>query len=294
LSNQLQVFSENQFTHGERQSGVAHVYGLGFAPSSNWNFELSVQRSDLDDKLAGSIERDAASASVSYRQSRASWTGKLEVRRDRGDVDQTQWLTTSQARYKASPSFTLLGNANLSVTRDRDSLRKVGRFVESSVGFAYRPVYHNRLNVLGKYTYLYDLPTEGQDFDRTDERSHVASLEGMYRLWQPWSIGGKVAYKQAEIRVDRDAGEWFRTRTLFWAARNNFHLLRKWDAFVEYRWLQVDEASGLRQGVLAAIYRHLGDHAKVGVGYNFTDFNDDLTNLDYNNQGWFVSIIGKF
>jgi hypothetical protein len=34
-------------------------------------------------------------------------------------------------------------------------------------------------------------------------------------------------------------------------------------------------------------------HLKIGVGYNFTDFSDDLTDLDYQNNGWFVNFVGK-
>jgi hypothetical protein len=44
---------------------------------------------------------------------------------------------------------------------------------------------------------------------------------------------------------------------------------------------------------LLAIYRHLGNHIKVGVGYNFSDFSDDLTQLDYKHQGLFINLIGK-
>ncbi len=32
---------------------------------------------------------------------------------------------------------------------------------------------------------------------------------------------------------------------------------------------------------------------KVGVGYNFTTFSDDLTDLDYDSQGVFINLIGK-
>jgi hypothetical protein len=31
---------------------------------------------------------------------------------------------------------------------------------------------------------------------------------------------------------------------------------------------------------------------KLGAGYNFTDFSDDLTDLSYDQQGAFVNIIG--
>ena len=40
------------------------------------------------------------------------------------------------------------------------------------------------------------------------------------------------------------------------------------------------------------IYRYLGDHFKVGVGYNFTDFSDDLTDLSYSHHGWFFNLVG--
>ena len=31
------------------------------------------------------------------------------------------------------------------------------KFVETGIGFALRPVYNDRLNILGRLTYLYDL-----------------------------------------------------------------------------------------------------------------------------------------
>jgi hypothetical protein len=42
-----------------------------------------------------------------------------------------------------------------------------------------------------------------------------------------------------------------------------------------------------------ALYRHLGRHFKAGLGYNFTDFSDDLTDLSYTSGGWFINVIGK-
>jgi hypothetical protein len=255
---------------------------------------LAVQSSDLEDSQLGSIERDAVSLSAGYTNKRTRWRGKVEVRRDRGDVDRTQWLTANLFEYGLTPSFRLLGGLDASLTRDQDAMRKAAFFVEASTGLAYRPVRHDRLNLLGKYTYLYDLPSEGQDFGRTDERAHVGSLEGMYRLLTPLSVGGKVAYKYGELRVDRDDGSWFRTRTLFYAARTNLHVLHNWDVLAEYRWLEVAETKDRRQGALGALYRHIGKHAKIGVGYNFSDFDDDLTNLDYKSRGWFVTLVGKF
>ena len=62
----------------------------------------------------------------------------------------------------------------------------------------------------------------------------------------------------------------------------------------EIRWLQTEEADNARSGLLVSVNRHIADHFKVGVGYNFTDFSDDLTDLDYDHEGWFLNVIGKY
>ena len=47
-----------------------------------------------------------------------------------------------------------------------------------------------------------------------------------------------------------------------------------------------------RSQALVAIYRYVVEHLKVGVGYNFTDFSDDLTDLSYDHQGVFLNMVG--
>jgi hypothetical protein len=55
--------------------------------------------------------------------------------------------------------------------------------------------------------------------------------------------------------------------------------------------LNLRDISQIRRGALTTIYRYIGKNAKVGVGYNFTDFSDDLTDLRYNHKGAFVNFI---
>jgi len=47
-------------------------------------------------------------------------------------------------------------------------------------------------------------------------------------------------------------------------------------------------------GALVGIYRHVGDNAKIGVGYSFSEFSDDLTDFDEDNSGFFINLVGKF
>lgn len=62
----------------------------------------------------------------------------------------------------------------------------------------------------------------------------------------------------------------------------------------EGRGLWVTGADELRMGALAAVYRHLGDTVKVGVGYSWSDFSDDLTDQSYSSHGPFVNILSRF
>ena len=60
----------------------------------------------------------------------------------------------------------------------------------------------------------------------------------------------------------------------------------------EARLLDLPDASERRSGFLVGIYRKMGTNLKVGAGYNFTDFSEDLTDLSYDSQGAFFNVVG--
>jgi hypothetical protein len=74
--------------------------------------------------------------------------------------------------------------------------------------------------------------------------------------------------------------------------RLDFRFLKQWDSLAEVRQLGLPDINQNRRGVLAAFYRRISKNLKAGVGYNFTDFSDDLTDLNYNHRGVFFNIIG--
>jgi len=61
----------------------------------------------------------------------------------------------------------------------------------------------------------------------------------------------------------------------------------------EGRLLSLPDAQDSRSGMLFGIYRHLDSYFKLGAGYNFTNFSDDLTDLSYTHHGIFVNLVGK-
>ncbi|MDH3588162.1 MAG: OmpA family protein, partial [Gammaproteobacteria bacterium] len=295
ITDQATLFNERQFVEDRGQAGIAHVFGLDFDLGSGWAFGVSAQNGELETET-GAIDRDAGTVTANYRSNRINWRGKAEYRNETGVSDVRQVLTTNRLDLKLNEDWRLLTRINHSETEDRTLSDRDDNavFSEAGLGFAYRPVANSRLNLLAKYTFLYDLPAPDQIGGGTDQRSHVVSLEGIYRLNPRWELGGKLAQRSGELRVDRDFGRWFESTTNFLALRGRYHLIRRWDAMLEYRTLDVDEAGSTRDGWLVSLDRHMNDHFRLGVGYNFTDFSDDLTNLDYDHDGWFINAIGKY
>ena len=66
-----------------------------------------------------------------------------------------------------------------------------------------------------------------------------------------------------------------------------------WNALAEYRWLGVADG-GDRAGFLLGLDRDIGRNFRIGAGYNFTDFSDDLTDFDYDHRGWFLNLVGRY
>jgi hypothetical protein len=61
----------------------------------------------------------------------------------------------------------------------------------------------------------------------------------------------------------------------------------------EGRALDLPDIGQRRSGYLGAVYMYLGKYMKMGAGYNFTDFSDDLTDLGYDHRGVFFNIVGS-
>ena len=141
--------------------------------------------------------------------------------------------------------------------------------------------------------YLYDLQSFGQFDSGFDQRSHIITGEGLYRLTQRWGVGAKYGVRKSELRAERAQGDWFESTVNFAAVRVRYNIMRKWDALAEYRRLEVDEDSSVRDGYLIGVDRQIGDHLQFGVGYNFADFSDDLRILDYDQKGWYINVVGK-
>ena len=293
VTDALSVFSEHQFSHSDKMAGVGNSFGIDYAFTKYLLANLTYNKTNYDD--VSQRDRDAISGTLHYSDKDVTASTKLEYRLDKGtNLDQKQYLTTNRLSYKVNPSWRVMAKLNYSKTEDEINAQKEATFTEAGVGFAYRPVDNAKFNLISKYTYLYDLSTIDQIDSSPDEKSHILSAEMSYQLSSKWTLGSKLGVKSYSLRMDRDDGEWYESNLALAALRVNYHLVSQWDALLEGHAL-AQEDDGVKSGFLAGLYRHLGDNVKIGVGYNFTDFSDDLTKTnDYQAGGWFVNVIGKY
>jgi lipopolysaccharide assembly outer membrane protein LptD (OstA) len=230
----------------------------------------------------------------------------LEYRRDQlqssidlSYSDRKNFLTKNSLKYQINPDWRLIGKLNYSQSKSSLGEFYDGSYREAVVGYGYRPVDNDRLNALVKYTYFYNLPSSAQELVANTaasyiQKSHIVSADAIYDLTTRWSVGGKYARRTGQVSQDRINPVFFDSTANLYIARVDWHVMRQWDLAIEGRVLSVEQAQDTRSGALVALYRQLTDNVKLGAGWNFTDFSDDLTNLSYTHYGAFINVVAKF
>ncbi len=303
-SDSASVYGEERYTHGDVPTGLTHSYGVDLAPTDRLNLGSKVEFGTLQDNLSGAkIKRTAAGVNAGYGFAKLKLASALEFRMD--DAEQldtnyarrTTWLWKNSLKYQLTPDWRIIGKFDYSQSTSSEGEFYDGSYTEAVFGYAYRPVNNDRLNILVKYTFFSNVPAADQVGGSGAsaialQRSHIASVDVMYDLTPQWTVGGKYAYRLGQVSMDRVNPEYFDSRAHLIVARVDWHFIHQWDALVEGRLLDLPDAQDRRSGVLLGLYRHLGDHFKVGAGYNFSDFSDDLTDLSYRHQGVFINIVG--
>jgi len=325
MGDAVSAYSESNYDlYGNRRS-LTQTYGVIYTPDAQWTIDGGLEIGRVQDEtvyedaagnptLREDFDRYAPSLSLGYKDEErgidARVRGEVRIERsDDGTRDQNSYLFAAGLGWKTSPDWRLLAHVDavLSDTRSDQVFFADTDYVEASLGYAYRPVDNDRLNALFKYTWLYDLPGNNQvisgatgDSFAPAQRSHILSADVNYDL-MPWlTVGGKYGFRIGQVKYRTDDGsgtgfeeEWQESSAHLGILRADLHLIKKWDLLVEGRVMHIPGVD-TDYGALAALYRHVGDNFKVGVGYNFGRFSDDLRDLTLDDQGVFLNVVGKF
>jgi flagellar motor protein MotB len=304
LSDSTSVYMEERYQHTDWNTGLTHAAGISLSPNERWNLGATADIGTLKDRqTSAETRRRAGGLRAGYGFENLQLSSGVEYRNDETEQsdgsssDRTTWLFRNSFRYQLSPDWRVLGRLN-----HADSSSSLGQFfdggyTEAVLGYAFRPVNHDRLNTLLKYTYFYNVPTTDQvGLQNTPvqfiQKSHVAALDVMYELSTRWSVGGKYAYRLGQVSLDREDRQFFDNSAHLYVLRADWRLGEGWETVLEGRMLDMPDLDERRAGALVGIYKRLGRHFKLGAGYNFTDFSDDLTDLSFTHQGVFINFVG--
>ena len=102
---------------------------------------------------------------MGYGRGKIQFSSAIEYRRDNAEqldlthTEMTTWLFRNNFKFQLTPDWRVIGKLDHSVSDSSLGEFYAGGYTEAVVGYAYRPVRNDRLNVLVKYTYFYNVPT---------------------------------------------------------------------------------------------------------------------------------------
>lgn len=300
FTDSISVFGENRIGIGGTAPSLTRSFGLQFTPNEKVSITGSFENGEIDDATTGLFRRTAGSLGFGYVTEGVRFGTSIELRDEDGPtIDQTVWLLRNDLSYSVDPSWTALARFNLARADQQGLSINAAEFTEAVAGLAFRPVNNERFNALVRFTYFEDLGPVGQftgsgQTQSPKQSSTILSIDANFDLTDWVTIGGKYGYRQGRVSVTRESDVFVSSDAHLGVIRADFHVNQKWDVLIEGRGLWVNLAQDMRLGALGAVYRHVGNNVKIGVGYSLSDFSDDLTDQSFSSHGPFINLLGKF
>jgi hypothetical protein len=300
FSDALSITGENRIGIGGIAPSLTRSFGINFDPTQKLSINGSVETGKIDDAATGLFRRTAASLALGYTMEKVRIGSAIEFRDEKGSGrNQRVWLFRNNLSYAVNPDWRALGQLNVARARNNTASLVAAEFTDAMAGFAYRPVDNDRINALVRVQYFDDLGPVGQitgsgQIQSPKQTSTIVSADVNYDLTPRLTVGAKYGYRQGRVSLARQSDTFVSANAHLAVLRLDYNIATKWDALLEGRALWVNETRDQRLGALASVYRHFGNNVKIGIGYSWSDFSDDLTDQSYSSHGPFVNLIGKF
>lgn len=301
VNENVSVFGENSYDiFGDRRTFSSN-YGVDYQHNERMTYSFAARLGRVvDDATGQDFDRYAYSVGAQFAQQDVLAKGRIEYRRDTGVANgqggNETYALSAQVKQKFSEQARVVASLDGIETRANNANIAKGTYVDGTIGYAFRPIDNDKLNMLLRYRFVYDMygqTVDGQDNSGPRQKSHVFSIDADYDLNKNWTIGGKLGYRLAETSPDSQSD--FSQNNAGLAIINaRYHAVRDWDLLIENRVLWQEQTKSKQTSTLAAAYKHLGNNVKLGVGYNFGAFSDDLNDLVNDDDGVFVNLIAKF
>jgi len=304
ISDAWSYVAENSYSAFGSQPALTTTYGVTYTPSETWRYDLGLVGGENTEADGTVVKRQGLSLGLRYSGgdgNSAGLRGEIRFEDSNNPIrvqDRRTLLLSGFFERQTSEDWRLVGNLDaILADADTDNLRD-GRYVEAKLGYAYRPIGHDRLNALFSYTYLYDLPGADQvnvdgNLNGPKQRSHILNLAVSYDLNQQFTLGAKYGYRLRD-EAARGSATFVSSTAHLGILRIDYHVVHNWDLMAEVRAASYPKADTTEYGALLGVYRDLGDNLRLGGGYAWGAASDDLRSFETNREGVFVNLIGKF
>ncbi|MEX8520889.1 MAG: hypothetical protein AB3X44_20480 [Leptothrix sp. (in: b-proteobacteria)] len=229
-------------------------------------------------------------------------SGRLEWRRldaplslSTALVEQDSYLSTLTVARKLDRDWTALAR-NYYLATDNHGALANGWQDRLQLGAAYRPVDHNRLDLLGKYEYK----TE-HNINATEEwrRVHVAALQANAHPSRPWWLSNRLAVKQVIERFPvTEGGVQDSYRAALLGARLIHDLTEQIDLGLQANVMRGAAAGQAGSATQKSLGLELGyllqSNLWLSAGYNWAGFSDRDLSSDYTARGAYLRLRFKF
>ena len=283
------LYSEYRLRDAASGKEVQRALGL----RNGWRLAEGIRMTTNVERLAStSGNSSAAGVGLEYTAS-PTWksSGRVEWRED---ANNTNWLFTAGVARKLDSDWTLLAREYANIVKPRTLLGADKFQSRFQVGFAYRPVDHNKFDALG----LYERKNNRDSTPGTqiDSNTDIISFRGNYHPSRVWWLSGRYAYKNVNELLLGTVNDSYRAQLL--GGRVTYDVTNRWSVGGIFSVLQgsggdKQYAYGLEVGYVVM------DNLYATLGYNWRGFSasgtaSGLTGNDYTNRGWVLGMRYKF
>ncbi len=279
------------------------LYGYSYTQKLGINNDLIYEYMGLNYPLGfaqGDNKRDVVSGSVEYvKLKNLKGSVFTEFRLDNNDEnfggeDRIQYLIRLSLMWGISRDISLSFTGHYLAVNNLEHKRDEYRFSENSFGLALRPKDFDWVNLFLKFSNVYEDRYDFMQKSEFESYSHIFSIIPVFELPYGFELVEKLALKRSYIN-DYSVQTSESLDSLLWVNRINYNFYKRmFAAGIEYRLLSVLDNES-KSGFLIDLGYNFNRYFRLALGYNFTDFSDNLYRLrDYNHHGFFVRATGKY
>jgi hypothetical protein len=249
--------------------------------TDNLYTNLNFERNKVENNKTIS-DYNSQSASLEYITEENTIGGKFEHRDENAT---TRYSLFTNASINVFDGLRVLEKTEFTRNRDKDTNQTQENYQRALVGFAYRPVFSNSLNFLGKYEFKKNLYQDATV--PLDTYSHLGSIEGIFAPLSWINISGKYAIKHYTETSDN----------LTTPSLTDMLSLRPCIKFGEYldltgiyRYIRSYDIKTAKHIASLETGLTLFDHLRLACGYNFVQYDDgDMPDEEYKGYGPYVN-----